>query len=63
MAAYENLPGFVGQKFQTEYLSRKLSKPAVQKSIAKVSSVPLRAFHLSSVEGWVIKFAVVPVAQ
>jgi hypothetical protein len=25
--------------------------------------VPLRAFHLSSVEGWVVKFAVVPVAQ
>jgi hypothetical protein len=23
MAAYENLPGFVGQNFQTEYLSRK----------------------------------------
>jgi hypothetical protein len=45
MAAYEELPGLVGQKFQTEYFSRKTPKPVVQKSIAKVSKVPLRAFH------------------
>jgi hypothetical protein len=31
---------FCWQNFQTEYLSRKPSKPAVQKSIAKVSNVP-----------------------
>jgi hypothetical protein len=39
MAAYKNLPGFIRQNFQTEFFLEKPSKPAVQKSIAKVFSV------------------------
>jgi hypothetical protein len=40
MAVYENLPGFVGKIFKLSIYLEKPSKPAVQKSIAKVSNVP-----------------------
>jgi hypothetical protein len=40
MAAYENSPGLLGKIFKTSICLEKPSKPAVQKSIAKVSSVP-----------------------
>jgi hypothetical protein len=46
MAAYKELSGLVGQKFQTEYLSRKPSKPVIQKSIAKLSKVSKIDFKL-----------------
>jgi hypothetical protein len=58
MAAYENSPGFVGQNFQTEYSSRKLSKPAVQKSIAKASSVPKARIARADINGCYLEAAI-----
>ncbi len=40
MAAYENLPGFVGQIFELSIYLEKTPKSVVQKIITKVSSVP-----------------------
>jgi hypothetical protein len=37
MAAYEELPGLFGQKFQTEYFSRKNTQTSRSKIITKVS--------------------------
>jgi hypothetical protein len=51
MAAYENLSGFVGQKFQTEYLSQKKPKPVVQKIITKVSSVSRADVNVANTGG------------
>jgi hypothetical protein len=45
MAAYEELSGLVGQKFQTVHLSEKPPKPVVQKFNAKVCKVPIAAFN------------------
>jgi hypothetical protein len=41
MAAYENLPSFVGKIFKLSICHEKPSKTVVQKSIAKVSKVLL----------------------
>jgi hypothetical protein len=54
MAAYENLPGFVGKIFKLSIYLEKPSKPVVQKIITKVSSVPAAAVNaqLNCVASW-----------